>query len=166
MLLHTKVRSLSKRNCLRQLYDLFDTVVEFLLAADDNLSMELSNRRVDLAYLPDTFDKLNEVHLKLQEKQVNLINAKSVVMSFINKLTLFQQNMDRRELCHFPKLQEMLKENEFEDENLRTYCLHLGRMRKKMTPTFKDLCDLVIPDWAVNPFLADLQQAQQSLQTD
>ena len=35
-----------------------------------------------------------------------------------------------------------------------------------MTPTFKDLCDLVIPDWAVNPFLADLQQAQQSLQTD
>ena len=75
------------------MYDLFDTVVEFLQEVDDNLSIELSNRCVDLAYLSDIFDKLNEVNLKLQGKQVNLIKAKSVVMGFINKLTLFKQNM-------------------------------------------------------------------------
>ena len=107
LVLHTKVRWLSKGNCLRRLYDLFDTVIEFLQKVDDNLSIELSNRRVDLVYL-DIFDKLNEVNLKLQGKQVNLIKAKSVVMGFINKLTLFKQNMGRRELCHFPELQEML----------------------------------------------------------
>ena len=60
LLLHTEVRWMSKENCLRRLCDLFDTVVEFLQAVNDNLSIELSNRRVDLAYLSDIFDKLNE----------------------------------------------------------------------------------------------------------
>ena len=148
------------------MYDLFDTVVEFLQEVDDNLSIELSNRRVDLAYLSDIFDKLNEVNLKLQGKQVNLIQAKSVVMGFINKLTLFKQNMGRRELYHFPKLQEMLEKNELNDENVRIYCSHLGCMTEEMTTRFKDLSNLVIPDWIINPFLADSQQAQQTLQTD
>ena len=132
LLLHTEVRWLSKGNCLRRLYDLFNTVVEFLPEVDDNLSIELSNRRVDLAYLSDIFDKLNEVNLKLQGKQVNLIKAKSVVMGFINKLTLFKQNMDRRELYHFPKLQEMLEKNELKDENVWIYCSHLGCMTEEI----------------------------------
>ena len=93
LLLHTEVRWLSKGNCLRRLYDLFDIVVEFLQEVDDNLRIKLSNRLVNLAYLSDIFDKLNEINLKLQGKQVNLIKAKSVVMGFINKLTLFKQNM-------------------------------------------------------------------------
>ena len=71
-----------------------------------------------MAYLSDIFDKLNEVNPKLQGKQVNLIKAKSVVMGFINKLTLFKQNMSRRELYHFSKLQEMLEKNELKDENV------------------------------------------------
>ena len=166
LLLHTEVRWLSKGNCLRRLHDLFDTVVKFLQEVDANLSKELSNRRVDLAYLSDIFDKLNELNLKLQGKQVNLIKAKSVVMGFINKLTLFKQNMGRRELCHFPKLQEMLEKNELKDENVRIYCSHLGCMTEEMTTRFKDLSNLVIPDWIINPFLADSQQAQQTLQTD
>ena len=148
------------------MYDLFDTVVEFLQEVDDNLSIELSNRRVDLAYLSDIFDKLNEVNLKLQGKQVNLIKAKSVVMGFINKLTLFKQNIGRRELYHFPKLQEMLEKNELKDENVRIYCSHLGCVTEETTTRFKDLSNLVIPDWIINPFLADSQQAQQTLQTD
>ena len=146
--------------------DLFDTVVKFLQEVDANLSKKLSNRRVDLAYLSDIFDKLNELNLKLQGKQVNLIKAKSVVMGFINKLTLFKQNMGRRELCHFPKLQKMLEKNELKDENVRIYCSHLGCMTEEMTTRFKDLSNLVIPDWIINPFLANSQQAQQTLQTD
>ena len=148
------------------MHDLFDTVVKFLQEVDANLSKELSNRRFDLAYLSDIFDKLNELNLKLQGKQVNLIKAKSVVMGLINKLTLFKQNMGRRELCHFPKLQEMLEKNELKNENVRIYCSHLGCMTEEMTTRFKDLSNLVIPDWIINPFLADSQQAQQTLQTD
>ena len=148
------------------MYDLFDTVVEFLQEVDDNLSIELSNRRVDLAYLSDIFDKLNEVNLKLQGKQVNLITAKSVVMGFINKLTFFKQNVGRHELCHVPKLQDMLEKNELKDENVRIYCSHFGCMTEGTTTRFKDLSNLVIPDWIINPLLTGSQQAQQTLQTD
>ena len=102
LLMHTEVRWLSKENCLRPLYDLYDIIVEFLKGTDDNLSIEFSDRQVDLAYLSDIFDKLNEVNLKLQGKESNVMKAKSVVMFFISKLTLFKQHMARRGLCHFP----------------------------------------------------------------
>ena len=39
-------------------------------------------------------------------------------------------------------------------------------MTEKMTTCFKDLFNLVIPNWIINPFLADSQQVQQTLQTD
>ena len=126
LLMQVEVRWLSKGNCLRRLYDLYDAVVEFLKGTFDNLSIEFSDRHVDLAYLSDIFDKLNEVNLKLQGKESNLIKVKSVVMGFISKSTLFKQHMGRRELCHFPKLQEMLEKNELKDENVRIYCSHLG----------------------------------------
>ena len=83
LLMHTEVRWLPKGNCLRRLYDLYDTVIEFLNGTDDNLSIEFSDRQVDLAYLSDTFDKLNEIDLKLQGKKSNLMKAKSVVMFFM-----------------------------------------------------------------------------------
>ena len=61
LLMHTEVRWLSEEKCLRRLYDLYDTVVEFLKGTDDNLSIEFSDRHVNLAYLSDIFDKLNQV---------------------------------------------------------------------------------------------------------
>ena len=61
LFMHTEVRWLSKGKCLRRLYDLYDTVVEFLKGTDDNLSIEFSDRHVNLAYLSDIFDKLNQV---------------------------------------------------------------------------------------------------------
>ena len=39
-------------------------------------------------------------------------------------------------------------------------------MTEEMTTRFKDLSNLVISDWIINPFLADSQQAQQTLLTD
>ena len=68
LLVHTEVSWQSKKNCLRRLYDLYDTVVKVFKRTDDNLSVEFSHRHVDLAYLSDIFDKLNEVNLQLQGK--------------------------------------------------------------------------------------------------
>ena len=87
-------------------------------------------------------------------------------MGFIDKLTLFKQHMDQRELCHFPKLQEMLEKNELKIKNLRIYYSHLGQMKEDMSTRFKDLSNFVIPDWVINSFLSDSQQAQQGLQTE
>ena len=75
--------------------------------------------------------------------------------------------MGRRELCHFlSQLQEMLEKNESKDENVRIYCSHLGQIKKDISTRFKDLSNFVIPDWVINPFLWDLEQVQQALQTE
>ena len=60
----------------------------------------------------------------------------------------------------------MLEKNELKDENVWIYCSHLGCMTEEMTTRFKDLSNLVILDWIINPFLVDSQQVQQTLQTD
>ena len=38
-------------------------------------------------------------------------------------------------------------------------------MTEEMTICFKDFSNLVIRDWIINPFLADSQRTQQTLQT-
>ena len=60
----------------------------------------------------------------------------------------------------------MLKKNELKDENVRIYCSHLAQMKEDMSTYFKDLSNFVIPDWVINPFLSNSQQAQQALQIE
>ena len=67
----------------------FPQAVEFLQTVDDNISRELINRCADLAYLSDIFDKLNEVNLKLQGKQVHLYQSEKCCDEFMNKLILY-----------------------------------------------------------------------------
>ena len=93
-----------KFNCndVWRLCDLLDTILEFLQADDNDLSIELSNKGVDLAYLSDIFEKLNEVILKLQGMIASEpCRREIVVKGFINKLTFLKQNMGLLELCHF-----------------------------------------------------------------
>ena len=63
--------------------------------------------RSDVAYLADIFEKLNIVNKQLQGNNTTLIQAKGVVLSFLSKLTLFRQNIARREFGHLPCLREL-----------------------------------------------------------
>ncbi|XP_068212544.1 protein FAM200C-like [Palaemon carinicauda] len=60
LLLHTEVRWLSKGNCLRRFYDLYDSVLDFFKCKllDEKISTDLENRRADVAYLSDIFNKI------------------------------------------------------------------------------------------------------------
>ena len=70
------VRWLSKGNCLRRFYSLFETVVEFFQDSNSVLCDELRKSKHDIAYLSDLFTKFNEVTLQLQENDINLIKVK------------------------------------------------------------------------------------------
>ena len=90
LLRHTEVRWLSKRNCLRRIYSLFSTVVEFFQALDDSVNLELMSIKADIAYLSDIFMKFNKINVQLQGNLVNLIKVKSTVLAFISKLKLYK----------------------------------------------------------------------------
>ena len=106
LLHHTEVRWLSKRNCLKRVSELFDTIVEFLEELDMYLSIKFKAIEQDTFYLTDIFEKLNKVNLQLQGTKTNLIQCKSVIMSLIDKLSLYKQNLSRREFTQSPTLKK------------------------------------------------------------
>ena len=57
LVFHTEVRWLSKGNCFRRVFSLFETVTEFLRTADSDLCDEVCKRKIVNAYLTDFFDK-------------------------------------------------------------------------------------------------------------
>ena len=114
LLLHTEVRWLSKGNCLKRFYSLFDTVVEFFQDSNHGLCDDLKNIKDDIAYLSDIFNKLNEVNLQLQGNDVNLINVKSAISTFLSKCKLFQRNLACHELYPFPSLCELDKKRAYQ----------------------------------------------------
>ena len=74
LLLHTEIKWLSKGNCLKRFYSLFDTVAQFFQGSNSGLCDDLQNIKNDIAYLSDIFTKFNEINLQLQRNDVNLIS--------------------------------------------------------------------------------------------
>ncbi|KAL4113309.1 hypothetical protein QTP88_016958 [Uroleucon formosanum] len=52
------------------------------------------------------------------------------------------------------------------DSDLEIYCAHLESLKDDMSTRFKDINDLIIPEWVLNPFLADIQNLQPSIQEE
>ena len=89
LLLHTTVRWLSKGACVTRFYFLYDLVIDFQLA---KAVKPLKNV---IVYLEDIFTFINEVNKKLQDEMITLIRCKSVLTSFILKLSLYKENTEQ-----------------------------------------------------------------------
>ena len=146
-LLHTEVRWLSKGNCLKRFHKLFDSIVEFLEEYHSTL-VEVKRVRIDVAYLANIFVKLNTMNLQLQGNNTNLIQAKGIILSFLSKLTMFRQNIARREFDHFPCMTQLdVTDNiTITDDKLQFICLHVESLRDDMLIRFKELTKLVTVD--------------------
>ena len=106
LLLHTEVRWLSKKSCLKRFFSLYDTIVKFLLSNhEDDLAKDIDYIRGDVGYLSDIFEKMNQLNLKLQGPNFNLNEAKPAVLTFVKKLEVFKQNIGQREYSQFPNMQ-------------------------------------------------------------
>ena len=162
LLFHTEVRWLSKANCLSRFYSLFDTIVEFLEKANPQLIKDVQKAKFDVAYLSDIYDKFNAMNLQLQGSVVTLIKCKTVICSFIGKLTLFKLNIGRREFYQFSRLAELA----VSDDDLLAYCDHLDELKMEMTKRFTDLLELEIPDWIIDPFCVHVETVSLSFQEE
>jgi len=94
-----------------------------------------------IAYLADIFEKLNEVNKHLQVDNINFIKSKYIIIVFIEKLSLFKEQISRRELKKLLSLKQML------DSDSEIYCAHLESHNDNMITIFKDIIDLIIPEW-------------------
>ncbi|KAI6650102.1 hypothetical protein LOD99_6184 [Oopsacas minuta] len=109
------------------------------------------------------------MNLQLQGNLVTLVKCKTVVNSFIGKLTLFKENIGRREFYQFIHLAGL----QISDDHLLAYCEHLEVLKADMIKRFTDLLELEPPHWLFGPFCVDapivplyLQEELMDLQSD
>ena len=162
LLLHTEVRWLSKGKCLSRFYSLLDTILEFLEEENPQLMQLVRGANSDIAYLTDIHYKFNVMNLQLQGNVVTLVKCKIVVSSFIGKLTLFKQNIGRREFYQFHNLAGL----EISDDDLLAYCEHLEVLKADMIKRFTDLLELEPPNWLIDPFCVDVTAVSIYLQEE
>ena len=152
-LLHTEVRWLSKGNCLKRFYTLFNSVLDFFFQeSNPELYDKLKSSKTDIAYHTEMFSKFNEVNLQLQGDETSLIKAKSALSTFLSKLQLYSWSLGRREFHQFPCLSDLEKKTGVKDNDIAVYCAHLGELLGDMSVRFNDLFSLEIPGWVIDPF--------------
>ncbi|XP_064116945.1 zinc finger BED domain-containing protein 5-like [Macrobrachium nipponense] len=153
LLLHTDTRWLSRGNILQRLVELYEMTVNFLTSTDPDLSHQLQKCKNHLYYLADLFSHLNDVQMRLQGRDVTIIQARTILLGFQIKLGLFKSSLARRNFQYCPNLQELETGGEtLSDDDLTIYMTHLEKLYEDFNSRFEDLEKIEIPDWIVAPF--------------
>lgn len=152
LLLHTEVRWLSKGNSLQRLVELYDSCVEFLTKLDPSLCDELKLCKNHLFYLADLYSKFNEVQTQLQGRNVTIIQARTVIMSFQRKIEAFKLSLARNDFKYFSNLQGIKDSGSISDSDVEIYIGHLEKLKEDFKIRFQDLESMQIPEWLVAPF--------------
>ena len=81
---------------------------------------------------------------------------------------MFRQNIARREFGHLPCMRQLdVNDNiTIAGDKLQIYCLHVESLRDDMLIRFKDLTELVIPTWVINPFGTNMETVDIHLQEE
>ena len=153
---------------MKRIHQLFNSIVDFLEEHDSTLAEKVKLVKIDVAYLADKFEKLNIVNKQLQGNNTAFIQAKGIILSFLSKLTLFRQNIACREFGHLLCLRELDMADNISiiDDNIQIYCSHIDSLREDMLIRFKDLTELVIPKFVINPFTTNIETLGLQLQEE
>jgi len=157
LLLHTEVRWLSGGHSLHRPVDLYDSTVQFLVDVDSSLCEELKNCKHSLFYLADLYSKFNETQKRLQGKNVTIIQARTILLGFQGKLSLFRVALSRKDFQYFSNLQQISES--ISDGELESYITHLENLIEDFKVRFDDLEKMKVPEWILTPFDVEIGNA-------
>ncbi|XP_028313963.1 general transcription factor II-I repeat domain-containing protein 2B-like [Gouania willdenowi] len=158
LLLHTEVRWLSRGKILQRFVSLLSDIKAFMeMRGEDTTLLSDPEWLLDLAFLADITDKMNQLNQQLQGKDKNVCDMISAVKAFSAKLSFYIQQIKNKRYQHFPSFVKMLESNLGAEKvfKVHRYCDLLSRLGQEFTDRFSDFEKLEpCVTFIANPFLA------------
>ena len=162
LLLHTEVRWLSKRNCLKRIMELFEPLSVFLNNKSEMILLMTTDGKAYLSYLVDIFEKLCTLNKQLQGANATLCDAKAKIFGFATFLSLCRSNIFSKSYVQF----SWLKECDVTPEANITIAKHLEILITDFNERFHDLKAMGFSSWLTQSLLADLSAISEQFQQE
>ncbi|KAL4148924.1 hypothetical protein QTP88_003062 [Uroleucon formosanum] len=127
-------------------------ITNCIACATDGAPAMIGRQRGFIAHLKNAVPEILTVHCVIHRQHLvsknlsdELFDTMRFVINAINKIKAKSLN---------------------DHSDLEIYCAHLESLKDDMSTRFKDINDLIIPEWVLNPFLADIQNLQPSIQEE
>ncbi|KAG8222172.1 hypothetical protein J437_LFUL001263 [Ladona fulva] len=163
LILYSKVRWLGKGKTLSRFVNLLEEIKNYLNSKDKTFA-ELTDScwLVDLGFITDVMEKLNNLNLELQGKDLHIASMIGSVNSFKAKLGLWISHLQMKSLVHFPNMKKMIGDIEIDLSSFVVNLQSLQNQFEKRFQQFTTIEPMVI--FFVNPFTCQVNVTKMAAQ--